>query len=111
MQPPLRWTPARRDAVKRVGGAAHGGRACPEFMATGALQGDSVINRQGEHMGTIRDIVVDVLGGRIAYVVLSSGGLWGFGDRQCAVPWSALTVDLDKHRFVMDVDAAESCWA
>lgn len=75
----------------------------PEVMAAETLQGDDVINLQGEKLGSIEDIMLDVQGGRIAYAVLSFGGILGMGDKLFAIPWSALTLDTDRKCFVLDL--------
>ena len=75
----------------------------PEVMAADTLQGDSVVNPKGDKLGTIEDIMLDVPGGRIAYAVLSFGGIMGMGDKLFAIPWSALTLDADNKCFVLDI--------
>jgi len=75
----------------------------PEVMAADTLQGDSVVNPQGDKLGTIEDIMLDVPGGRIAYAVLSFGGIMGMGEKLFAIPWSALTLDADNKCFVLDI--------
>lgn len=75
----------------------------PDVMAAETLQGDDVVNLQGDKLGTIEDIMLDVGSGRVAYAVLSFGGLLGIGDKLFAVPWSALTLDADRKCFVLDV--------
>jgi sporulation protein YlmC with PRC-barrel domain len=76
----------------------------PTLMTASTLEGDRVINRQGEDLGEIDEIMLDVPRGRIAYAVMSSGGFLGLGDRLFAIPWSALTLDTDNKCFVLDVD-------
>ncbi len=75
----------------------------PNVMAAETLQGDDVINLQGDKLGTIEDIMLDVGSGRVAYAVLSFGGILGIGDKLFAVPWTALTLDADRQCFVLDV--------
>ena len=75
----------------------------PDVMAAETLQGDDVVNLQDEKLGTIEDIMLDVGSGRIAYAVLSFGGILGMGDKLFAVPWSAMTLDADRKCFVLDV--------
>lgn len=41
--------------------------------------------------------------GRIAYAVLSFGGFLGMGNKLFAIPWSALTLDADEKRFILNV--------
>jgi len=76
----------------------------PEVMAADTLEGDEVINREGEKLGEIQHIMLDVPNGRIAYAVLSSGGFLGMGDKLFAIPWTALTLDADRKCFILDVD-------
>lgn len=87
-----------------VGGQANMSGPGPEVMAADTLQGDKVVNSRGEDLGEIEDIMLDVPNGRVAYAVLSFGGVMGIGDKLFAVPWSALTLDADRKCFVLDVD-------
>ncbi|MEC9362479.1 MAG: PRC-barrel domain-containing protein [Pseudomonadota bacterium] len=75
----------------------------PEIMASDTLEGDTVVNLTGETLGKIRDIMIDVPSGRVAYAVMSVGGVMGIGDKLFAVPWNALVLDADNHCFVLDV--------
>src|SRR6202451_1685462 len=65
--------------------------------------GSKVFNQQNEDLGKIEDLVIDAEAGRIAYAVLSFGGFLGMGDKFFAVPWSALKLDTENHRFVLNV--------
>jgi sporulation protein YlmC with PRC-barrel domain len=76
----------------------------PRLMTASTLEGDRVVNRAGEDLGEIEEIMLDVPAGRIAYAVMSSGGFLGMGDKLFAIPWSALTLDTDNRCFVLDVD-------
>lgn len=76
----------------------------PRLMTASTLEGDKVINRQGEDLGEIDEIMLDVPRGRIAYAVMASGGFLGMGNKLFAIPWSALTLDTDNKCFVLDVD-------
>ncbi|HEX6734541.1 MAG TPA: PRC-barrel domain-containing protein [Azonexus sp.] len=76
----------------------------PEVMATDTLEGDDVVNAKGEELGEIKDIMIDVRNGKVAYAVLSSGGFLGIGDKLFAIPWGALTLDADRKCFILDVD-------
>ena len=83
----------------RAGNAGPG----PRVMSASTLEGDTVVNREGEKLGTIDEIMLDVPTGRIAYAVLSSGGFLGVGDRLFAIPWRALTLDPENKCFILDV--------
>ena len=41
---------------------------------------------------------------RIAYAVLSFGGVLGMGEKLFAVPWSALKLDTVNKRFTLDIN-------
>jgi sporulation protein YlmC with PRC-barrel domain len=64
---------------------------------------DKVVNLAGEDIGKIEELMIDVTTGRVAYAVLSFGGFLGIGNKLFALPWSALTVDEVKRRFVVNV--------
>jgi sporulation protein YlmC with PRC-barrel domain len=87
-----------------VGGQANLSGPGPQVMAADTLQGDDVVNRQGETLGEIEDIMLDVPTGRIAYAVMSFGGVMGIGEKLFAIPWNALTMDADRECFVLDID-------
>lgn len=76
----------------------------PEVMAADTLEGDRVMNRQDESLGTIEDIMIDVQRGCVAYAVMSAGGFLGLGDKLLAIPWNALTLDADRKCFVLDAE-------
>ena len=88
--PPLQTDPSRADGPG------------PYIMDADTLIGDNVVNASGEDLGEIKAIMLDVEGGRIAYAVLSFGGFLGMGDKLFAIPWSALTLDADEKRFILD---------
>jgi sporulation protein YlmC with PRC-barrel domain len=75
----------------------------PQVMAADTLQGDSVRNDAGEELGEITDIMIDVPTGRVAYAVMSVGGVLGIGDKLFAIPWSALRLDTENKCFRMNV--------
>jgi sporulation protein YlmC with PRC-barrel domain len=80
-------------------GAATAAGPGPEIMAASSLDGNNVISADGDEVGKIKEIMLDVSGGRIAYAVLSSGGFLGIGDKLLALPWTALTLDTDSKCF------------
>jgi sporulation protein YlmC with PRC-barrel domain len=77
----------------------------PEVMAASTLDGDKVFCTDGEEVGKVKDIMLDVQSGVIAYAVMSSGGFLGIGDKLLAIPWSALTLDADRKCFLLDLPA------
>jgi len=53
------------------------------------LIGMKVVDKQGDSLGKIEDVVVHP-GGEASYAVLSFGGWMGVGDKLFAMPWSVL---------------------
>ena len=72
-------------------------------LGASTLRHDKVVNLAGQDIGRIEELMVDVTTGRVAYAVLSFGGFMGIGNKLFALPWSALTVDEAKKRFVVNV--------
>ena len=91
----------------RITGSAHindNSGPGPEVMAASSFEGEKVVNGQGETLGEIEAIMLDVRGGRIAYAVLAVRGLLGIGDTLFAIPWRSLTLDTDNKQFILHVD-------
>lgn len=76
----------------------------PALMGADTLLGNDVYNSAEEDLGDIKELMIEMSTGRIAYAVLSFGGFLGMGDKLFAVPWEALKLDTLNHRFVLDVD-------
>ena len=75
----------------------------PRLMGADTLIGEDVYNRQDEDLGDIKEIMLDMQTGQVAYAVLSFGGWLGMGDKLFAVPWQALELDTANKRFILDV--------
>jgi PRC-barrel domain protein len=73
-------------------------------LAADSLSRDCVLNRMNENVGSIKDIMIDLPSGCVAYAVLSVGGFLGMGDPLFAIPWESLVVDEDRKCFILDVD-------
>src|SRR5258708_1757046 len=76
----------------------------PLALTASTLKGDKVLNYKNEDIGKVEEIMIDIHTGRVAYVVISFGGLLGVGNKLFAVPWSALQVDTDRKCFLMDAN-------
>lgn len=76
----------------------------PRFLSASTLNGDSVNNHKGESIGDLKDIMIDTTNGKIAYGVLSFGGVLGMGEKLFAVPWEALTVDGDNKQLLLNIE-------
>jgi sporulation protein YlmC with PRC-barrel domain len=75
----------------------------PQLLSTSTLSGDKVKNAAGDDLGKIEDFMVDLDSGRIAYAVLSFGGVLGMGNKLFAIPWQALTLNANDHSFLLNI--------
>ncbi|MGD0816414.1 MAG: PRC-barrel domain-containing protein [Verrucomicrobiota bacterium] len=57
-----------------------------EVQRADKLMGTTVHNLQGERLGKVDDLVVDLPAGRLIEVILSSGGFLGLGNELSAIP-------------------------
>jgi sporulation protein YlmC with PRC-barrel domain len=65
--------------------------------------GSTVKNSRDEKVGSIDDLIVDLGGGRVVQVVVSSGGFLGVGDELNAVPPMAFRYDPASKTWFLDV--------
>ena len=74
----------------------------PRVLSADSLCSNSVENATGDNLGSIKDLMIDIATGRVAYAVLSFGGFLGMGDKLFAVPWGALTLSSTEHKFILN---------
>lgn len=74
-----------------------------KVLSAGTLKGDKVVDEKGEQLGTLEELMFDMDRGTIAYAVVSVGGFLGMGDKLFAIPWSALRVDTEEKRLILNV--------
>ena len=75
----------------------------PALMGADTLLGNDVYNDAGDDLGDIKEFMVDMASGKVAYAVLSFGGMLGMGNKLFAVPWGALSLDTVNKRFTLKV--------
>ena len=80
----------------------HGEQPIPRVLSASTICGDTVVNGDGDNLGQIEELMIDLESGRVAYAVLSFGGFLGIGDKLFAIPFEALELDAENHRFVLD---------
>lgn len=85
-------------------GTANFGMLNSRVLSASTLASDDVYDLNGNKLGSIKEIMLDVQSGSICYAVLSFGGILSLGEKLFAVPWSALMVDRENKRLLMDTD-------
>jgi sporulation protein YlmC with PRC-barrel domain len=79
-------------------------RTAAQDVRASKLIGMTVKNAQGENLGKIDDLIVDVNNERIYYAVLASGGIMGLGGKLFAYPVSLFRPGADKDELALNVD-------
>ena len=59
------------------------------------IEGMAVRNANGEDLGKVKDLVIDLESGTVVYAALDFGGFIGIGDKLFAVPWNAFKCQTD----------------
>jgi sporulation protein YlmC with PRC-barrel domain len=72
-------------------------------MRASELLGKEVRNQQGEELGEVEDVVVNVNTGRVQYAVLSFGGFLDMGDELFTFPLSAFDRSRQGDQLVLNV--------
>ena len=62
-------------------------------ISASKVTGTNVYNTDGDQLGEIHDVMLDKRSGKIAYAVMSFGGLLGIGERYHPLPWATLKYD------------------
>jgi sporulation protein YlmC with PRC-barrel domain len=73
-----------------------------KYLTASSIIGDKVHNEEDEHMGVIKDIMLDITTGKIEYVVIEFGGFLGIGIKYFAIPFNLLHVDTVKKIFIFN---------
>lgn len=73
------------------------------LLTATTIIGDRVENKKGEHVGKIKDIMLDIKVGQIEYIIIEFGGFWGMGEKLFAVPFDALKLNVTHEFFILEV--------
>src|SRR5262245_4635374 len=73
------------------------------LITAGKVTGTSVYYAQGEALGEIYDVMLDKRSGRIAYAIMSFGGILGIGLRYHPLPWNPLKYDTRQQGYVVGI--------
>ncbi|MEP7062533.1 MAG: PRC-barrel domain-containing protein [Betaproteobacteria bacterium] len=80
-------------------------------ISSDKVEGTSVYNSTGDKLGSIDDLMIDKISGKVQYAVMDFGGFLGMGADRYPIPWSMLKYDtsLGGYRVPLDktkLDAA-----
>jgi hypothetical protein len=78
------------------------GERMQPLIAADAIANGHIDTAAGERLGKLTALMIDVGSGRIAYAVMSTGGIGGVGETLYAIPWRALRFDADRNAFRLE---------
>jgi len=67
------------------------------------VEGTSVYNPAGDKLGSIDELIIDKLSGKVRYAALEFGGFLGMGTDRYPLPWSLLKYDTRQDGYVVDL--------
>jgi sporulation protein YlmC with PRC-barrel domain len=73
-----------------------------KYLTASSIIGDKVLNDSDEHLGEIKDIMLDIKTGKIDYLVIEFGGFLGIGVKYFAIPFRLLRVDPARKLFIFN---------
>lgn len=64
-----------------------------QLIASDKVEDTAVFDRSGEKLGTVRKVMIGKMDGKVRYVVMGFGGLFGMGEDNYPLPWDSLDYD------------------
>lgn len=76
-------------------------------ISSADVQGTRVFSPDGERLGTIDELMIDKVSGKVAYALMGFGGFLGMGEDHYPIPWSKLHYDVELDGYVTGITRAE----
>jgi len=76
------------------------------YLTASSIIGDKVYNLQNEKLGEIKDIMIDIVVGKIEYFVIECGGFLGMGEKFFAIPFRLLEVNEEEQAYTLNQSKA-----
>jgi hypothetical protein len=80
-----------------------GGLTGKPLIESDRVEGTDVYDSDGNSIGSIKRLMIEKVGGKVAYAVMTFGGFIGMGADEHAVPWGKLTYDEDLGGYRTDI--------
>ena len=69
-----------------------------------SIIGDTVENYEGENLGNIEDLMINLQTGEVEYAVIEYGSFLGLGGKMFAIPFNELELDENRECFIISRD-------
>lgn len=80
------------------------------LLNANTLIGNTVIDKAGKELGTVKDLLIDQHSGKVSYMVLSYGGTFGgtlgIGSENYSIPWAEVTLTKQDEKMLVQVAEA-----
>lgn len=76
-------------------------------ISSDKVEGTSVYNEAGDKLGSVDELMIDKVSGKVQYAVLEFGGFLGMNTDRYPIPWSMLKYDTSKDGYVVPLDKAK----
>jgi sporulation protein YlmC with PRC-barrel domain len=73
-----------------------------KYLTATSIIGDEVYNRADEHLGKIKDVMINVETGFIDYYIVEFGGFLGLGEKFFSIPFRMLEINSGKRLYIFD---------
>lgn len=75
------------------------------LISADKVEGTVVYDTSGDKVGTVSNVMIDKVSGKVAYAVMATSASGGGGG--IALPWNVLSYDTGKDGYVVDVEHAK----
>jgi sporulation protein YlmC with PRC-barrel domain len=69
-----------------------------------SIIGDEIRNKQGEDLGKVDNLMINLNTGEVEYAVVEFGSFLGIGGKLFAIPFRELALDPEREIFILDKD-------
>ena len=96
---------------EQAGMAGRSGTSSEELLLNAnTLIGNTVIDKTGKELGTVKDLLIDQATGQISYIILAYGGAFGgtlgIGQENYSIPWKEVTLTQQDKEMIVQVAEA-----
>jgi PRC-barrel domain len=74
------------------------------LISSDRIDGTDVYGVDRNKIGSIEELMIDKISGKVAYAVLSFGGFLGMGDEHYPLPWSTLKYDTGLGGYIVNLN-------
>jgi sporulation protein YlmC with PRC-barrel domain len=77
------------------------------LIKSGETQGMQVAGIDGDKLGAVRELFLDLASGQLAFVIIEAAGLLGGSGKFHPVPWSAVRYDAVAKHFQIEISKSD----